>query len=159
MEASTTTESVKEYYGKTLQKTEDLKTNACLTGERPASYLREALSSVKRNYNFFSAKKIISIFIYLFFSLKVHDDITARYYGCGFVVLKFTKLLFSNFTPESAFRSLSKAQQYLILVLDRGVTALHCRSLSVPKAILLEAIFLLHHRIYRSILNRHLQLT
>eukprot|EP01097_Dermamoeba_algensis_P004549 TRINITY_DN2955_c0_g1_i1.p1 TRINITY_DN2955_c0_g1~~TRINITY_DN2955_c0_g1_i1.p1 ORF type:complete len:212 (-),score=43.60 TRINITY_DN2955_c0_g1_i1:551-1153(-) len=58
MDSKSTIEAVKEYYGKTLRKTDDLKTNACLTGERPPAYLREALSAV-------------------------HDDVKTRYYGCG----------------------------------------------------------------------------
>ncbi len=49
---------VKEYYGKRLQGSEDLQTNACCTdGEMPA-YLKSAMA-------------------------KIHDEVAARYYGCG----------------------------------------------------------------------------
>jgi SAM-dependent methyltransferase len=54
-------ESVKEYYGKVLGGTADLKTGVCCTpGEMPA-HVREALS-------------------------RVHPEVQARYYGCGLVV-------------------------------------------------------------------------
>jgi SAM-dependent methyltransferase len=54
-------DTVKEYYGKVLGGTQDLKTTACCTpGEVPA-YVREALA-------------------------RVHEDVTSRYYGCGLVV-------------------------------------------------------------------------
>jgi len=52
---------VSEYYGTTLEKTEDLKTNACCTGAAPPPHIRAALS-------------------------KVHPDVIARYYGCGLCV-------------------------------------------------------------------------
>ncbi|XP_076584585.1 arsenite methyltransferase [Chaetodon auriga] len=53
---------VKDYYGKVLQKTSDLKTNVCMTPARPApAFVREALK-------------------------KVHPEVNARYYGCGLVV-------------------------------------------------------------------------
>jgi len=55
-------DSVKEYYGKILQRTEDLKTNACCTMGAPPKHLKQALS-------------------------KVHDEVLAKYYGCGFVDL------------------------------------------------------------------------
>ena len=51
---------VKDYYGKTLTHSGDLKTNACCTTERPPAYLASALG-------------------------RVHDEILAKYYGCGFV--------------------------------------------------------------------------
>ncbi len=53
-------DQVKDYYGKTLQGTADLKTDACCTLEAPPQYLRQILS-------------------------LVHDDVLARYYGCGLV--------------------------------------------------------------------------
>ncbi|XP_060624289.2 arsenite methyltransferase [Anolis sagrei] len=53
---------VQDYYGKDLKKTEDLKTNACVTPRRPLpAFIREALKCV-------------------------HEEISAKYYGCGLVV-------------------------------------------------------------------------
>jgi SAM-dependent methyltransferase len=52
---------VSEYYGQTLQKTEDLKTNACCTAGAPPKYIREALANV-------------------------HDDVISKYYGCGLCI-------------------------------------------------------------------------
>uniref|UniRef100_A0A3B1IS31 Arsenite methyltransferase n=1 Tax=Astyanax mexicanus TaxID=7994 RepID=A0A3B1IS31_ASTMX len=53
---------VKEYYGKILQKTSDLKSNACVPSAKPIpAYIRKALEDV-------------------------HPDVTAKYYGCGLVV-------------------------------------------------------------------------
>ena len=51
-------ESVKEYYGKVLKATEDLKTNACCTVDAPSKQAREALS-------------------------LLHEDIGNTFYGCG----------------------------------------------------------------------------
>lgn len=56
-----TQEEVSKYYGETLSKTEDLKTNACCTGAAPPEYIRKALANV-------------------------HPDVIARYYGCGLCV-------------------------------------------------------------------------
>ncbi len=53
-------ESVKDYYGKTLQQSADLKTDACCTLDQPASYLTEIFS-------------------------KIHEEVHSRYYGCGLV--------------------------------------------------------------------------
>ncbi|KFV00219.1 Arsenite methyltransferase, partial [Pterocles gutturalis] len=51
-----------EYYGKELQKLEDLKTNACVTSARPlAKAVRDALE-------------------------RVHEEVVARYYGCRLVI-------------------------------------------------------------------------
>ena len=52
---------VKEYYGKVLQSSEDLKTDACCTDEGLPEYLKPILS-------------------------KVHDEVLMRYYGCGLVL-------------------------------------------------------------------------
>ncbi|XP_068585115.1 arsenite methyltransferase-like [Cebidichthys violaceus] len=53
---------VKDYYGKVLKKTEDLKSNACVAPAKPVpAFIRQALK-------------------------KVHPEVTARYYGCGLVV-------------------------------------------------------------------------
>jgi arsenite methyltransferase len=53
-------EEVKNYYGKTLQSSDDLKTDACCTLDQPPAYLKEVLS-------------------------QIHDEVMARYYGCGLV--------------------------------------------------------------------------
>jgi arsenite methyltransferase len=52
---------VQKYYGEILEKTGDLKTNACCTVERPPRYVEEALS-------------------------LIHEEVTAKYYGCGLVL-------------------------------------------------------------------------
>ncbi|UTA46661.1 methyltransferase domain-containing protein [Simiduia sp. 21SJ11W-1] len=54
-------EDVKTYYGETLQKSEDLQTNACCTGEMPPEYLKPILAAI-------------------------HPEVHARYYGCGLIV-------------------------------------------------------------------------
>lgn len=53
-------DDVKEYYGNTLQHTEDLKTNACCTSSSLPKHVKQALS-------------------------KVHDDVLSKYYGCGLI--------------------------------------------------------------------------
>ncbi|KAM7009318.1 arsenite methyltransferase [Tautogolabrus adspersus] len=53
---------VKDYYGNVLKNFSDLKTNACVTPDKPIpAFIRQALK-------------------------KVHPEVTARYYGCGLVV-------------------------------------------------------------------------
>ncbi len=52
---------VKNYYGEVLQSTDDLKTSACCTEDAPPAHLRDALA-------------------------RVHDEVLARYYGCGLLV-------------------------------------------------------------------------
>lgn len=54
-------ESVKDYYGKELQKSEDLKTNACCTIDEPPQHIKNALA-------------------------KIHDEVMAKYYGCGLTI-------------------------------------------------------------------------
>jgi arsenite methyltransferase len=54
----TTLEAVRDYYGRVLQKSDDLKTNACCTDESVAAHHKPILS-------------------------KLHDEILARFYGCG----------------------------------------------------------------------------
>ena len=54
-------ESVKEYYGKILQKSSDLKTNACCTAEKYPSYVLDKFK-------------------------KIHPDVLSSYYGCGLVM-------------------------------------------------------------------------
>ena len=49
---------MQEYYGTTLQASEDLQTNACCTIEEPALYIKEALSNIA-------------------------DEVVSKYYGCG----------------------------------------------------------------------------
>jgi len=56
-----TADSVKEYYGKVLSKSADLKTNACCTAEAPPLHIRKAMG-------------------------KVHEEVTSKYYGCGFCI-------------------------------------------------------------------------
>lgn len=53
-------EEVKDYYGKTLQSSDDLKTDACCTLDQPPVYLKNVLS-------------------------QIHDEVMMRYYGCGLV--------------------------------------------------------------------------
>ncbi len=54
-------QAVKEYYGKVLQHSDDLKTDACCTDMAIPSYLKQAMGAV-------------------------HDEVSARYYGCGLVM-------------------------------------------------------------------------
>ena len=51
-------DDVQTYYGETLQKSEDLQTNACCTAGAPPPHLREVMA-------------------------KIHPDVSSRYYGCG----------------------------------------------------------------------------
>lgn len=53
-------EQVQKYYGETLSHTNDLKTNACCTGEETPQWMKKLLANV-------------------------HDEVLARYYGCGLV--------------------------------------------------------------------------
>ena len=52
---------VKTYYGETLTSSSDLKTDACTTESRPAAHVSAALAAV-------------------------HDDVAAKYYGCGLAI-------------------------------------------------------------------------
>jgi len=61
MMAASVHKEVSEYYGQELQKSEDLKTNACKTGAKMPKYIRSVLS-------------------------QVHDDVIAKYYGCGLTI-------------------------------------------------------------------------
>jgi SAM-dependent methyltransferase len=54
-------EEVSKYYGTVLKKTEDLKTNACCTGESVPPRMRKLLSNI-------------------------HDEVMMKYYGCGLIV-------------------------------------------------------------------------
>ena len=54
-------ESVKEYYGKTLGGSEDLKTDACCTLDDTPDFLKPVLA-------------------------KIHPEVASRYYGCGLVL-------------------------------------------------------------------------
>ena len=51
---------VKDYYGKVLKATEDLKTSACCTMDSPPAYLRRLAENV-------------------------HPEVAAKYYGCGLI--------------------------------------------------------------------------
>ena len=53
--------AVQAYYGETLSSSSDLKTDACATIARPAPHVAEALAAV-------------------------HDEVSARYYGCGLAI-------------------------------------------------------------------------
>jgi len=53
-------ENVQEYYGKVLQASADLQTNACCTPDDVPAYLRDVLG-------------------------KIHPEVTEKYYGCGLV--------------------------------------------------------------------------
>jgi len=61
MNEKLTYSQVKDYYGKVLQSSDDLKTDACCTDEGLPEYLKPILS-------------------------KVHDEVLIRYYGCGLVL-------------------------------------------------------------------------
>ncbi len=54
-------EDVKEYYGKELSRSEDLKTNACCTLVPPPKYIQRILEDI-------------------------HDEVHAKYYGCGLTI-------------------------------------------------------------------------
>ena len=53
-------ENVQDYYGKTLQSSADLQTNACCEPAEMPQFLKDVLS-------------------------KVHDEVLMRYYGCGLI--------------------------------------------------------------------------
>jgi SAM-dependent methyltransferase len=53
-------DEVKDYYGKTLQGSDDLKTDACCTLDQPPEYLKSVLG-------------------------QIHEEVMMRYYGCGLV--------------------------------------------------------------------------
>ena len=53
-------ESVQEYYGETLQTSDDLQTNACCTAGDVPDHLKTVLG-------------------------KIHDEVLAKYYGCGLI--------------------------------------------------------------------------
>lgn len=61
MNEKLTYQQVQDYYGKVLQSSSDLKTDACCTDEGLPAYLKPILS-------------------------KVHDEVLMRYYGCGLVL-------------------------------------------------------------------------
>ncbi len=54
-------DAVKEYYGKVLQGSKDLKTNACCTDTAIPAFVKQGLS-------------------------RIHPEVSARYYGCGLVI-------------------------------------------------------------------------
>lgn len=53
-------ENARDYYGRVLSASEDLKTEACVTTEPPPALIREALANI-------------------------HAEVSARYFGCGLV--------------------------------------------------------------------------
>jgi arsenite methyltransferase len=63
--------NVKEYYGKVLSHSNDLKTDACCTDTSTPDYLKQAMA-------------------------KIHSEVSSKYYGCGLVrpqLLKNLKIL------------------------------------------------------------------
>ncbi len=54
-------EEVQNYYGKELEKSEDLKTNACCTIAPPPKHITEIIN-------------------------QIHDEVMAKYYGCGLTI-------------------------------------------------------------------------
>ncbi len=54
-------EEVQDYYGKTLESSTDLKTNACCSIQAPPKYIADILS-------------------------KIHDEVLQKYYGCGLTI-------------------------------------------------------------------------
>eukprot|EP00123_Amoebidium_parasiticum_P010172 comp19938_c0_seq1/m.24237 comp19938_c0_seq1/g.24237 ORF comp19938_c0_seq1/g.24237 comp19938_c0_seq1/m.24237 type:complete len:446 (-) comp19938_c0_seq1:756-2093(-) len=60
-EAKSVQEEVQDYYGKVLQASSDLKTNACCTGEAPPPHIKQAMA-------------------------MIHPEVSSRYYGCGLVI-------------------------------------------------------------------------
>lgn len=54
-------DDVKNYYGETLSGTGDLQTTACCTADAPPQWLKSIL-------------------------VEIHDDVLARYYGCGLIL-------------------------------------------------------------------------
>jgi len=53
-------EAVQNYYGEVLQSSADLQTNACCTPDAVPAHLKPVLG-------------------------KLHDEVMARYYGCGLI--------------------------------------------------------------------------
>ena len=53
-------EQVQDYYGRILQSSDDLQTNACCTDDEMPGWLKRTVANV-------------------------HDDVLSRYYGCGLV--------------------------------------------------------------------------
>lgn len=54
-------QEVQEYYGKSLEKSDDLKTNACCTPVPPPKYISDIIA-------------------------KIHDEVVIKYYGCGLTI-------------------------------------------------------------------------
>lgn len=59
-------EQVQDYYGKTLQGSDDLKTDACCTLEAPPQAIRDILK-------------------------KIHPEVSSHYYGCGLIAPELLK--------------------------------------------------------------------
>lgn len=53
-------EETRDYYGKELQSTSDLKTSACTVADRPETYIARAIS-------------------------RIHDEVASKFYGCGLI--------------------------------------------------------------------------
>jgi SAM-dependent methyltransferase len=61
VDEQSTTDAVKEYYSKRLKTSDDLQTNACTTAAMPPDHIIKAIDNI-------------------------HDDVVAKYYGCGLCV-------------------------------------------------------------------------
>lgn len=59
-------DDVKNYYGSVLQKSEDLKTNACCTASSFPKHVKQALT-------------------------RIHDEVLSKYYGCGLIAPQILK--------------------------------------------------------------------
>ena len=70
---------VKTYYGETLSTSNDLKTDACTTADRPPPHVSAALAAV-------------------------HDEVAAKYYGCGLAIFECQQF---NFRVASNFFDIS----------------------------------------------------
>jgi len=57
---------VQDYYGQELSSTDDLKTNACCAISEPPAYIKDVLKDI-------------------------HDEVMAKYYGCGLTIPKDLK--------------------------------------------------------------------
>ena len=60
-DGTTTSDKVSEYYGKVLQSSDDLKTNACCTAGAPPSHIQQCLNNIE-------------------------TEVKAKYYGCGLCI-------------------------------------------------------------------------
>jgi hypothetical protein len=89
-------EVVKNYYGKALQNSQDLKTDACCTDTQIPQYIKEALA-------------------------EVHPEVSSRYYGCGLVVPEqLEKMLILDLGSGSGRASVGWVERQRNFVLERS---------------------------------------